>query len=69
MVRAVFTKPEKRIKNKLIYNGKEYKAKITIRTFPTSVPKRLISFFVVEAVAIFGLITYKQFIFNKRKNG
>lgn len=65
----VFTKPEKRIKNKLIYNGKEYKAKITIRTFPVSVPKRLISFFFMEAVIITGLIIYKKMVFTKRKNG
>lgn len=65
----VFTKPEKRIKNKLIYNGKEYKAKITIRTFPVSIPKRLFSFFFTESIIIFGLATYKKMVFTKRKNG
>lgn len=44
----VFTKPENREKNKLIYQGKEYKSKITIRTFPVSITNRLISFFFTE---------------------
>lgn len=57
----VFTKADKRIKNKLIFKGKEYKAKITIKTFPTSIPKRLIAFFVTESVIIFALYTYKSF--------
>lgn len=64
----VFTKPEKRIANKLIYDGKEYKAKITIRTFPTTIPKRLFSFFFIEAVIMFAFFTYKNLIFSK-KNG
>ena len=54
----VFTKPANRIKNKLIYDGKEYKTKITIRTFPTSIPRRLLAFFLTEisAIAIFYLL-------------
>lgn len=54
----VFTKPDKRIKNKLVFQNKEYKSKITIRTFPVSVPKRLFSFFFTEVsiIAIFYLI-------------
>lgn len=54
----VFTKPEKRIKNKIIFQEKEYKSKITIRTFPVSIPKRLFSFFFTEIsiIAIFYLI-------------
>lgn len=62
----VFTKPEKRIKNKLLYQDKEYKAKITIRTFPTSIPKRVIAFLLTESVIIFGIYTYKSFL--KRKH-
>ena len=58
----VFTKPDKRVKNKLLFNGKEYKAKITIRTFPTSMPQRLISFFFTEAVFIFAVYTYVSFL-------
>jgi len=60
----VFTKPEKRIKNKLIYQDKEYKSKITIREFPVSIPSRLFSFFFTEIsiIAIFYLIksAYKK---------
>ncbi|MFA5750336.1 MAG: hypothetical protein WC895_03885 [Candidatus Shapirobacteria bacterium] len=62
----VFTKSEKRIKNKIIYEKKEYKSKITIRRFPTSIPKRLISFFATEAGIIFALYTFKTFIFKKK---
>lgn len=58
----VFTKPEKRIKNKLIFKGKEYKAKITIKTIPTSKPKRFFAFFFTEAVVIFILYSYKSFL-------
>src|SRR3989339_150347 len=50
----VFTKPEKRAANKLIYQGKEYKAKITIRTFPTSIFQRLLAFFITE-ISLFGI--------------
>jgi len=49
----VFTKPEKRIKNRLVYENKEYKAKITIRTFPVSIPKRILSFLLMEFGAFF----------------
>ncbi|MPM47351.1 hypothetical protein SDC9_94060 [bioreactor metagenome] len=54
----VFTKPENRAKNKLVFQDKEYKSKITIRTFPTPISHRLISFFFTEfsIVAIFYLI-------------
>jgi hypothetical protein len=58
----VFTKPEKRIKNKMIYEGKEYRSKITLKTIPTSIPKRLISFFITEASIIFVIIIYLKFI-------
>lgn len=56
----VFTKPENRAKNKLVFQNKEYKSKITIRTFPTSIPRRLFSFFFTEIsiVAIFYLIKF-----------
>lgn len=61
----VFTKAENRVKNKLIFQGKEYKAKITIRTFPTSIPKRLISFFSTEVVILFGLFAFQSFFKKK----
>jgi hypothetical protein len=63
----VFTKPEKRIKNKLIFKDKEYKAKITLKTIPVSVPKRLIAFFLTEASIISIICLYKSFL--KKKNG
>jgi hypothetical protein len=58
----VFTKPEKRIKNKLIYNDKEYSAKITLKTFPTSIPSRLITFFSLEIGIFFIFICYRRFL-------
>lgn len=64
----VFTKPAQRIKNKLIFNKKEYKAKITIRIFPSSIPKRLISFFFTEFVIIVGFFILKSFLIKPRKN-
>lgn len=48
-----FTKPEKRIVNKLIYKDQEYFAKITIKTYPTSIPQRLAAFFITEICTIF----------------
>lgn len=61
----VFTKPENRSKNKLIYQDKEYKAKITIRRFPTTVPKRLITFFATEFGIIITLFVFKSFFKKK----
>jgi hypothetical protein len=61
----VFTKPDKRIKNKLIYEGQEYKSKITIRTFPTSVPNRLISFYLTQLSIVAILFIYKKYLFHK----
>jgi len=57
----VFTKPEKRISNKLLYEGKEYKAKITIRTFTPSITSRFITYFFIEFVIITGFIVYKSY--------
>jgi hypothetical protein len=57
----VFTKPEKRIKNKLIYKNKEYPSKITIKTIPTSIPRRLISFFSSELSIILIFYIYQKF--------
>lgn len=56
----VFTKPEKRIKNKIYYLDKEYAAKITLRRFPVSIPNRLLTFFVTEFGIIFAYLTYKR---------
>ena len=60
----VFTKPEKRIQNKLIFKGKEYKTKVTLKTFPTSLPRRLLTFFSIE-IGITGIfLIYKRFLKN-----
>lgn len=61
----VFTKPEKRIKNKITYEGREYKAKITTRTFPTSMPERLFSLFFTQLVLISAIYVYKSYIPKK----
>ena len=62
----VFTKPENRSKNKLIYHDKEYKAKITIRRFPTNIQSRLIAFFVTEIGVIALVLVIKSFVYNKK---
>lgn len=62
----VFTKPEKRIANRLLFEGKEYQAKITIRTFPVPLLNRFLSFFFIEAVIIALVKIYSGFIFKKR---
>jgi len=59
----VFTKPEKRIVNKLIFEGKEFKSKITIRTFPTSIPKRLAIFFMTEITLY---LIYRCYLYSKK---
>lgn len=61
----VFTKVENRNKNKLIYQDKEYKAKITIRRFPTNNSSRLISFFATEAGVIVTFFVFKSFLKKK----
>jgi len=61
----VFNKPENR--SPLPYKGKDYKSRITIRTFPTSIPKRLISFFLTEFTTIIIILVIKSFIIKKKK--
>ena len=58
----VFTKPEKRIKNKLYFEGKEYRAKITLKVIPVSIPVRLISFFTTEIALILVINIYLKFL-------
>jgi hypothetical protein len=62
----VFTKPEKRIKNKLFFEGVEYRSKITLKTFPTSIPARILSFFSMEFSIILVGYIYLKFL---RKHG
>lgn len=61
----VFTKPEKRIANKLIFNGVEYQSKITVKSYPTSLPQRLIGFFGSEILLLCILWCYKSLITKK----
>ncbi len=58
----VFTKPEKRIKNKIYYQDQEYSAKITIRRFPVPIFNRLFTFFITEISIIFAFFVYKKVI-------
>jgi hypothetical protein len=60
-----FTKPEKRVANKLLFKNQEYFAKITIKTFPTTIPQRLTAFFITEACAIFIFYALK-YSFGKK---
>lgn len=57
----VFTKLDKRIQNKLIFKEKEYKTKVTLKTFPTSVSHRLINFFLIEIGIISIFYVYKKY--------
>jgi len=57
----VFTKPEKRIANKLIYNGITYPSKINTKLIKTSVPTRLIVFFASEIGIFLIFLCYQQF--------
>lgn len=63
----VFTKPEKRIQNKLIYKNIEYKSKITLKIISTSLPRRLLNFFVLEASIIIVFLIYKKFLLKNEK--
>lgn len=62
----VFTKPEARAKNKLIFKGKEYKAKITIKKFPTNIAQRLFTLLSVEIGIIYIIYFYRQFLKPKK---
>ena len=63
----VFTKPAQRIKNKLLYQGKEYKAKITLRTFPTNLPARIFVFYLSQATVLILFHSYLRFFKRKKK--
>jgi len=58
----VFTKPEKRIQNKLIYNNITYPSKINTKIIPTSIPKRLATLFLIEAGIGAIFFCYRQFL-------
>ena len=60
----VFTVPSKRAANKLLVGNQVYKAKITIRTFPTTLLQRFISFFGAELALLYALYVAKKFVFT-----
>ncbi len=62
----VFTATDSRSKNKLIYNGKEYKTKVTLRLFPVSPKNRLISFFTFELGLIIIAYLYRSVLTAKK---
>lgn len=62
-----FTKPEKRITNKMIFKGKEYFAKITVKTIPTTIPQRLATFFITETCLIFIFFVFKNSLKKNRE--
>ncbi len=57
----VFTKPEKRIQNKLLYEDIEYRSKINTKIISTSIAARFLAFFATEAAIIFVIFLYKKF--------
>lgn len=61
----VFTKPEKRIKNKLFFEGKEYRSKITLKTIPVSIPVRIFSFIAIESSLLLIFYIYLKFLKKK----
>ena len=63
----VFTKPEKRIANKLLFEGKEYRAKITLKIIPTPLITRLFIFFITEISVIGVGYIYLSFL-KKHEN-
>lgn len=63
----VFTKPVERVKNKLIYQNKEYKAKITLRIFPTNPLIRIFVFWFSQATVLILFHSYLKFFKRKKK--
>jgi len=57
----VFTKPEKRAANRLIYQGIEYKSKVTLKVIPTPVSSRLFVFFATELSLLIVAHIYLSF--------
>jgi hypothetical protein len=62
----VFTKPEKRIANKLIYNDIEYQSKITVKSYPTTLWQRLLAFYLSEVLFVAIVIIYSKIMFPKK---
>ena len=60
----VFTKPDKRIKNKLIYNDITYPSKINTKIYYTNVYTRVIAFFITEIGLYLIFLSIRKF--NKK---
>lgn len=60
----VFTKPEKRIANKLIYTNITYQSKINTKVYTTNIFTRIAVLFVCELGIYLIYLSYKRF-FNK----
>lgn len=58
----VFTKPENRVKNKLIFQNQEYLSKVTIRRFPVPTPIRLLVFLITEISVFIVLKIYRRLL-------
>lgn len=56
----VFTKPEKRITNKILVGEKVFKAKITTRTYTASTPATFISFLITEFSIFLIIFSFKK---------
>lgn len=57
----VFTKPEKRFQNKLIYNNMTYPSKINTKIVSTTIPNRIIVFLITEFGIFLILVCLKHF--------
>ena len=60
----VFTPADKRAANKLMVGTQTFNAKITTRTFSTSIPARLFSFFTTEMAILYTLYIAKKYVFT-----
>jgi len=63
----VFTKPEKRIQNKLIYNNITYRSKINTKIISTSTYTRLSIFFIIQLGVYLIFLCYRRFFSQNAK--
>lgn len=61
----VFTKPDKRIQNKLIYNNITYPSKINTKIFITPIYVRLLTFIATEIGVYLIFLCYRRFFYQK----
>lgn len=62
----VFTKPEKRIANKLLYNGIEYKTKVNTKIIPIPIVQRFLGFFSTEISVLLIVYLLTNFFIKKK---